>query len=344
MNRKVIQVAAGPTWTLAALLVLTVGCQGSPSSGDGDGDAYEAGGRGDERVVAEVNGRPIRASQLEGIVQAERLRFDSHSGDLTADEELELRRESLDLAIRGELVYQAAIDSGMTVPAEAIEEQLRVARSQFASEAGFLAYLHEAGTTTDDLRREARRRLLMEAYARTVTEGLEIDASRAEELYEQRAEQIQDGAQIRVAQILVRLRPDDSEERRRAGRQKIDEAWTRADAGEDFAELARLYSESPLAERGGDMGFFPRGRMLPEFEDVVFATGVGEITPIFETAHGFNVVKVLDRTEARGRSMEEVKTGLMLVLTRDKQHQVLHEHVEELMRQADIRILDPTLE
>jgi parvulin-like peptidyl-prolyl isomerase len=141
----------------------------------------------------------------------------------------------------------------------------------------------------------------------------------------------------------VRLRPDDSEERRRQAREKIDEAWSRARAGEDFAELARLYSESPLAERGGDMGFIPRGRMLPEFEDVVFATGVGEITPVFETAYGFNVVKVLDRKEAGSRSSEEAKTGLMLILAREKKDQVLHEHVEELMRQADIRILDPTL-
>jgi peptidyl-prolyl cis-trans isomerase C len=84
--------------------------------------------------------------------------------------------------------------------------------------------------------------------------------------------------------------------------------------------------------------------MLPEFEDVVFATPVGEVTPVFETAHGFNVVKVLERKESRGRSFEEVKTGLMLVLTRDKKDQALHDHVEELLGRADVRILDPSLE
>ena len=92
------------------------------------------------------------------------------------------------------------------------------------------------------------------------------------------------------------------------------------------------------------MGFIPRGRMLPEFEDVAFATQVGEVTPVFETAHGFNVVKVLERKDSRSSSFEEVKTGLMLVVTRDKRNQALHDRVEELLRQADIRILDPTLE
>jgi peptidyl-prolyl cis-trans isomerase C len=342
MNRNVIQLNPGRAAMLVALLVSTVGCQ--DSSAPGSVDAYEAGGSSDEKVVAEVNGRPIRASRLEAIVDAERLRFDSHPGDLSDEEELELRRESLDLAIRGELVYQAAIDRGMTVPAEDIEEQLRVARSQFASEEEFLAYLHEAGTTTDDLRREARRRLLMEAYASSVTKDLEGDASRARALYEERADQFLSGGEIRVAQILVRLRPEDTDERRRVARQKIDEAWSRVQAGEDFAELAREYSESPLAERGGDMGFIPRGRMLPEFEDVVYATEVGEITPVFETAHGYNVVKVIERKDSRPRSFEEVKTGLMLVLTRDKKDEVLHEHLEELLRQADVRILDPVLE
>lgn len=326
---------------LVALAGLTAGCQGSPSPGEAD--AYEAGGKDGDRVVAEVNGRPIRAGQLEAIVETERLRFDSHAGDLTDAELLQLRRDSLDLAIRGELVYQAASDRGMTVSDDAIEEQLRVARSQFASEEEFLAYLYEAGTTTDDLRREARRRLLMEAYARAVTSGLEGDASRARELFDEQADQFRQGAEIRVAQVLVRLRPDDSDEHRLAAREKIDEAWARVQAGEDFADVAREYSESPLAERGGDMGFIPRGRMLPEFEDVVFATPVGEVTPVFETAHGFNVVKVLERKDSRSSSFEEVKTGLMLVVTRDMQDQALHDHVDELLRQADVSILDPAL-
>jgi parvulin-like peptidyl-prolyl isomerase len=183
----------------------------------------------------------------------------------------------------------------------------------------------------------------MEAYASSITKDLEVDAEKARQLYEESAERFREQEQIRVAQILVRLRPDDSEERRRAAREKIDEALARARAGEDFAELARAYSESPLAERGGDMGFIPRGRMLPEFEDVVFATEVGQITPVFETAHGLNVVKVLERKAARGRSFEEVKTGLMLVLARDEKDRVLHDHVDELLSRAEIRIYDASL-
>jgi parvulin-like peptidyl-prolyl isomerase len=142
---------------------------------------------------------------------------------------------------------------------------------------------------------------------------------------------------VRAAQILVRLRPGDSEEKRRAARAKIEEAYRRAAAGEDFAALARQYSESPLAERGGDMGYIPRGRMLSGFEDVVFATPVGEITPVFETPHGFNVVKVLDHDTSRKPGFGEVETGLLLVLARERRDEVLRDHVDELVRRARIR-------
>jgi parvulin-like peptidyl-prolyl isomerase len=341
MKRKAIRLSSGPLWILLAILAASFGCRGStPSQGDG---AYEAGGRDDEAIVAEVNGRPIRAGQLESIVEAERLRRDAIPGELSDQEELELRRESLELAIRGELVYQAAIEQGLTVPAEKIEEQLQVARSQFASEEEFLAYLHEAGTTTDDLRREARRRLLIEAYAASVTGEFQPDAQRARELYERQADQFLEEPQVRVEQILVRLRPEYTEEQRRAARAKIEEAWSRVQAGEDFAEVAREVSESPLAEGGGDMGFIPLGRMLPEFDDVVFATPVGGVTPIFETAHGFNVVKVLERREPHRRSFEDVKTGLMLVLAREQKDHALSEHVDALERAAAVQILDPQL-
>lgn len=326
---------------LVAMLAATLACVGGERpTAEPAGDAAETGG---ERIVAEVNGRPIRARQLDAIVEAEGMRVDPSDEADAGIGESELRREALDLAIRAEIVYQAAVERGLTVPGEAIEEQLEVVRSQFASEEDFLAYLHENGTTTDDLRGEARRRLLMEAYAKTVTEGLEGDPRRARELYERQAERFRGREQIRVAQILVRLRPTDGEQRREAAREKIEQAHARALAGEDFAALARAYSESPLAERGGDMGFIPRGRMIPEFEDVVFATPVGQITPVFETPHGFNVVKVLERRDARRTSFEDVKTGLMLVLAREQRDRRIQEHVDELLRGADIRILDPAL-
>jgi peptidyl-prolyl cis-trans isomerase C len=328
--------------TAAALILVGIAC-GSPPPGSTGADTDEATPRS---VVARVNGQPIPKSRLDAIIEAERLHqgrdsvtFDAADADLT----LHRRREALRLAIRAELVYQAAVEHGLTVAEDDVDRRLQVARSQFPSEAEFLQHLDSAGTTEDALRAEARRRLLMQAYANTVTDSIEIDETAVEALVQDEPSHLQIGEQVRVAHILVRLRPGDSAERRRVAREKIEQAHARVLAGEDFAELARHYSESPLAERGGDMGYLPRGRMLPEFEDVAFAIPVGQVSEVFETPHGLNVVKVLDRKRSDPVSLEEMRTGLLLVLAREQSSHALREHVDQLEQRSEIEILDPEL-
>jgi peptidyl-prolyl cis-trans isomerase C len=296
-----------------------------------------------DRVVAEVNGAPIVESRIEKASEAERVRLAATGTPLTADEERALRRDALALVIAGELVYQAALADGIDVPEDEIDLQLERVRSQFADEEEFEHHLEATGSSAEVLREEARRRLLMEKYVDAVTRGLDVADDDARKIYEEQEDRFMGEEQLRAAQILVRLRPGDPAERREAARRRIEEAHRRAVAGEEFGALAREYSESPLAERGGDMGFFPRGRTLPEFEQVVFSVPVGQISPVFETPHGFHVVKVLEHRKSGLRPFEEVRTELLMVLAREKRDQALQERVASLREQAEIRILDPEL-
>jgi peptidyl-prolyl cis-trans isomerase C len=294
-------------------------------------------------VVAEVNGAPILQGRIDKAAEAERARLAAEGTPIEADRELALRRDALDLVIAGELIYQAAQADGIDVTEEEIDLQLERARSQFADEEEFEHHLEATGASAETLRDEARRRLLMEKYVAAVTGGLEIGDDDARRIYEEQEDRFMGEEQMRVAQILIRVRPGDPAEQREEARRRIDEAHRRAVAGENFRALAREYSESPFAERGGDMGFFPRGRTLPEFEKVVFSLPVGEISPVFETPHGFNVVKVLEHRKSGLRPYEEVRTELLMVLARERRDQALRERVASLREQAEIRILDPGL-
>lgn len=81
-----------------------------------------------------------------------------------------------------------------------------------------------------------------------------------------------------------------------------DEAWalkSRLTEGEDFAELAKQYSKCPSKDKGGDLGYFNRGQMVPEFEYAAFSTPVGEVTDPVKTRFGWHLIKVTRKMPLR---------------------------------------------
>jgi parvulin-like peptidyl-prolyl isomerase len=83
--------------------------------------------------------------------------------------------------------------------------------------------------------------------------------------------------------------------------------------GESFEELARTWSEDPSAERGGDLGFFGKGDMVPEFEAVAFSLPVGQISPVFASPFGFHIVRVEERKTEGGEEKVRARHILMKV-------------------------------
>ncbi|MBC8030053.1 MAG: peptidylprolyl isomerase [Pyrinomonadaceae bacterium] len=99
-------------------------------------------------------------------------------------------------------------------------------------------------------------------------------------------------------------------------RPKAEEVLKRARAGEDFVKLAKEFSTEPGAkEKGGDLGWFGHGQMVPEFEQAAFAMKPGEISDIVETKFGYHIIKLEDRkTETKeGKPEEQVKARHILI-------------------------------
>jgi peptidyl-prolyl cis-trans isomerase C len=252
-------------------------------------------------------------------------------------------RAALQMLIDGELMIQQARKEGIELPTEEIEAEIQAARAQFASEEEFANYLRDAGMTEEDLREEAERRVLMRAYQALVAKGQKVDDAMAREVYDANPELFTEGEQVRAAQILVRTDQSDPPAKRQEARDRIDEAHGRLEKGEDFAEMAKEYSQATTASKGGDLGYFPRGVMVPMLEEVAFKTPVGESSPVFETIYGFNILKVLEKREPELKPFEEIKPLLMVELARMMQSQALQARLLELRADASIQILDEGL-
>jgi parvulin-like peptidyl-prolyl isomerase len=105
-------------------------------------------------------------------------------------------------------------------------------------------------------------------------------------------------------------KPDETEEAKAQRRAVMEEIVQRIRRGDEFAMLAREYSEDASAMNRGDLGYFTRGTMVKAFEDVAFSLKEGQISDIFETEFGMHLVQCVDKRPARAVSYDEAKPNI----------------------------------
>ena len=115
--------------------------------------------------------------------------------------------------------------------------------------------------------------------------------------------------------------------------------------GGDFAELAREYSlDIPTKDKGGDLGYFAEGTLLPDFEEACGKLEVGEVSGAVKTGLGYHVIKILDKKETAQRTLEEVKDDIKSKLLLDKQTLLYDELLQKLVGEQEISINKELLE
>ncbi len=125
--------------------------------------------------------------------------------------------------------------------------------------------------------------------------------------------------------------------------EEIEQVKKEIEEGLSFEDAAKKHSTCPSKERGGDLGSFSRGQMVKEFEDVAFASEIGEISEPVKTQFGYHLIMVSEKTEASIREYEEVKSGIEQTLLMEKQRTVYYENNKKLKEGHDIQIFEETL-
>ena len=141
----------------------------------------------------------------------------------------------------------------------------------------------------------------------------------------------------RASHILFKIEGSTDEERaasEQAVRATAEEVLVRARAGEDFAELAKQYSQDTSAAQGGDLGFFPRGRMVGPFEEKAFAMQPNEISDLVKTEFGLHIIELTDKREPGYRPFEEVRLSIESGLKRPRAEEIAEKKATELQAKA----------
>lgn len=261
----------------------------------------------DRPLAARVNGQPIYLVDYEWQVAQYQDALVASGVDLSTPEGqqrlLQTRAQILDWMIEQVLIEQAA--AGMEISVG--EEEVDAAVAQIVQDAGgeepFRGRLERSGMTLQYLRTQLRAELLR---ARVLEQVQKTVPERAE--------------QVHARHILV-----DTQERAEHIRAQLE-------AGADFAQLARQYSQDESTrDTGGDLGWFPRGVLLaPGVEEAAFSLQAGQISPVVRSSFGYHIVQTLERKQDEPISPQQQE------LLRER---VVQQWLENLWNQAVIERL-----
>jgi parvulin-like peptidyl-prolyl isomerase len=255
--------------------------------------------KGEDKVAATVNGEKVLSSQVDNKV--------SKYKDIDPSLIPSLRQDILEEIIADVLVQQFIRKEGIEVKQQAVDEAVENIRKRMKSnlktadvslEDALAAY----NSNLDELKKDIKNSLGIKTY---FTRDLN---DKTLEQYFLKNKDVYSGEMVRASHILIDTRMSESPEELAKAKSKMEEIKKELDKGADFGELAKRFSDCPSAERGGDLGYFPRkGAVVEPFAETAFKLKTGEISDPVKTEFGYHIIKVSDKKEAKAVNFEEVK-------------------------------------
>ena len=292
-------------------------------------------------VIATVNGAPIRSRQVDAAFRMYRRQLRARGQTLTPDDENKLKVTSFRMMIADELLSQAAVKAGIKVTSAEVDKAIAEAKARMGSPQDWEQFMKESNASDADVRAQVERNLRNDVYRKTLMANRPVTEAQAKDFYDKNRETFKVPEQIHTLVILLPVIEKEGAPSKADAKRLADEARARVEAGEDFATIARQYSQDPSAQRGGDIGWVPKGVMFPAAELVAFGLKNGEMSPVLETPKGFTIFKVLERKAESTASFDDVKQSLMQDMSRLMTGKVIEEKVQELSDAAEIIVADP---
>lgn len=246
-----------------------------------------------------------------------------------------IKKQVLESLVEQKILLTKADEDTITVTEREVdrylEEQIKTLIARAGSESALeAAFQNPMKKIRRDLRSETENRLKIETLRRKKFAEVKVSRREVEEFYKIYQDSLPELKEtVDISHILKQIKSGESS--REAALAKIVEIKEKLDAGADFSELAKTYSEDPATgARGGDLGFIKRGDLVTEFETVAFDLEPGEISGIVETQFGFHIIKMIER---RGEKIHTSHILIQLKPTEDDETRVKNE-LEELRQRA----------
>lgn len=283
-------------------------------------------------VLATVNGEAVTLAEFQKALVRERWKFGGELG-MSSDRLHTVKEQVMEELLKERILLQEAKKRGVEVSQAALQKETGIFKNHYSNERDFEKFLEIRGMTSAEFEEEIRKKLRFQKLAEVVT--LEISPVTDEDLrkyYDTHLSEFWHGEEVRARQMVT-----DSKEKALALRHRLLN-------GDSFEALARQYSMSPDRKQGGDLGWFARGVMPPEFDQICFGLKPGDLSEVLQTPYGYHLFEVLEVRGAGQLPFDAVREDLRKKRVEEKAKEIFHQWYGPLRDAAKIEVDTEALE
>ena len=287
-------------------------------------------------VVARVNGEDVTRKEFEKLIAQLEM---NAGGKVPPDRRNEIYRSTLDRLVDMKLMSQEAKARGIQGDEQLVAGQMQSIRGRFPTEEEFNKALAAEDLTADKLKAEMLAQTSINKLMQAETAGAaEVTDDDVKAFYSKNPDKFTKPEQVRASHILFKT--DGDEAAKKKARAQAETVLKQVKGGKDFAALAKQHSSDGSAQQGGDLGFFVKEQMVPEFANAAFALQPGQTSDIVESQFGYHIIKVTDRKAPETVALDDqLTTQVKQYLTQERQKQRADNFVKQLRGKAKIEVL-----
>lgn len=254
------------------------------------------------------------ASDSEAIVE-------SNVGEITKEDLYVEMKEQYGEQVLSQMVDQMVLEKKYKVTEKEIEKEIEKIKKESGGEDAFKKLLEQNGITDEKALEDRIKTMLVSQKAKT--DGVKVSEEEMKKTFEEKFK-----TEVKASHILV-----DDEKTAKEVKEKLNN-------GGDFAKLAEEYSKDPGSKmKGGDLGFFGKEAMVPEFDKIVFTLEKNKISDPIKSNYGYHIIKVTDKRENTFKDKEkEIEEQI-----KQEKAKPITEIVEKLRKDANVKVNDKEL-
>ena len=289
--------------------------------------------------VAKVNGVDIPSEQFLSEYKSTLERYRRARHPVRAELKERLKDNLVRRLVDAEIITQRAKALDISLDDKQFAAKWEQHKGRYGSEKAFNDFLQRAGTSEMAVREQFKLNMIREKVFNHISKGIAVSKAETKKFYDDNKQRYFEPEQVRASHILIRVEPNASAEAKEEKRKHAETIRQKArKKGAKFEKLAKEFGEDPTRSRGGDLGFFTRGRMVKAFEDAVWPMRLNELSGVVETNFGYHIIKKTGHKKESQKSFKSVKDQIERAVRARKRNQSIRDALQKWKDEAKLEI------